>query len=329
MGKNDDLSGMRFGKLTVINFSHSNGDKKYWNCICDCGNEVVRNALSLIYGGSKSCGCTKRRTQDLSGMRFGKLTVINIVETEEKGIFWLCKCDCGNTKIVKSSLLKGGYTQSCGCIRNQDLTGQRFGMLEVIEFDKIKNHVGYWKCKCDCGEFTVVRGKDLIGGKTRSCGCYRKNETAKRNETHGMSKKGERLYRIWCGMKERCYLKTFKHYKNYGGRGITVCDDWRNDFMTFYNWAMANGYSDDLTLDRKDNDGNYCPENCRWITQKEQSYNKRCNILITYKGETKNILEWSKKIGISTKLLRERKYNGWNDEECIETPFGETRKSRK
>ena len=134
------------------------------------------------------------------------------------------------------------------------------------------------------------------------------------------SKRHTRLYRIWLQMKNRCYNIKTERYDDYGGRGITVCDEWKNDFMSFYNWSMLNGYADNLTIDRIENDGNYEPSNCRWVTVKIQNRNSRkCN-MITYKGETHCLKEWSEILGLPYGALKDRKKYGWSIERMFETP---------
>lgn len=200
-----------------------------------------------------------------------------------------------------------------------DLTGQRFGKLTVIEFaGHAPNRKTLWKCKCDCGNETLVKTNALRSGDTKSCGCLISAASGDAHRKHGMSE--SRLYRTWKSMKARCFNERVLCYPHYGGRGITVCEEWRNGFEAFRDWALANGYRDDLTIDRIDVNGNYCPENCRWETAKRQSENRTSNRLISFGGETYPVSVWSEKLGVSADLLYSRKRKGWTDEKTVTTP---------
>ena len=174
-----------------------------------------------------------------------------------------------------------------------DLTGQKFGKLTVIGFSH-KNKKGeyYYKCLCECGNEIIARGSHLKCGNIKTCKCSRKNG----NIIHGVWSRNNRIYKIWDGIMARCYDKNNQAYKNYGGRGIIVCDEWKNPTV-FEKWALNNGYNDVLTIDRIDNDGIYCPENCHWVTRKEQNRNKRNNVNITVSGETHCKAEWAEIFG--------------------------------
>ncbi len=197
-----------------------------------------------------------------------------------------------------------------------DLTGQRFGRLCVQErqgSDAWKSAL--WCCKCDCGNECIVSSHNLRTGHTQSCGCLQRERAAKANTTHGH--RHTRLYGIWNSMVARCHRKNTKAYPDYGGRGITVCDEWKRDFQAFYDWAMANGYNDTLSIDRKDNDKGYSPDNCRWATTEIQANNKRSNISVEYNGESHTLAEWSKILGIKDATLRKRLNDGWGIEEAF------------
>lgn len=198
-----------------------------------------------------------------------------------------------------------------------DLTGKRFGRLTVIGRADNKGKISVWKCRCDCGTEKDIMSSHLRYGRIVSCGCQSRERIAKLNLTHGKSK--TRLYNIWTGIKTRCYDKNCSSYKNYGERGIIMCDEWIDNYEAFESWAESKGYRDDLSIERIDVNGNYCPENCRWATHKEQSNNTRRNIKVDYQGETLTLKELSEKLKIDYKrLFKAYRDYGMNLQESIE-----------
>lgn len=199
-----------------------------------------------------------------------------------------------------------------------DLTGKRFGRLVVVGIVKRdSNGRAYWNCKCDCGNEVVVRHDSLQCGHAKSCGCFKIGETSACYK-HG--KRNTRLFRIWSLMRTRCYNSHNKLYKDYGGRGISICDEWQ-DFQTFYDWAMTNSYAVDLTIDRINVNGNYEPSNCRWVTMAEQCNNKRNNVCYFVNGETLNTSQIAKKYGITYGALKARLARGWSIDKAITAPL--------
>lgn len=220
---------------------------------------------------------------DITGERFGCLTVIRRDGVTKSGAAaWLCKCDCGQYTIAAGNHLRQGLVKSCGCARKTahriDITGQRFGKLVAIE--PIYGDITYWRCKCDCGNETSVRMSNLRSGGVISCGCAssrlysgEKNPSYKHGNAHC------RLYAVWASMIQRCENENNSAFKNYGGRGISVCDEW-HDYATFEEWALSSGYDESApkgkcTIDRINNNGNYEPSNCRWVDMHIQALNKK------------------------------------------------------
>lgn len=201
-----------------------------------------------------------------------------------------------------------------------DLTDKKFERLTVVyRCNYNKRGKSVWHCRCECGNEKDIVSVDLITGGTKSCGCLNSEKKSaritERNKTHG--KTYTRLYSIYRSMKYRCYYKGNPSYENYGERGITVCQEWLDDFMNFYNWSMKNGYSDKLTLDRIDVNGNYEPSNCRWAMRKEQQNNMRSNVFLEVNGERHTISEWAENTGLKRSTISSRLRRGKSPEEAL------------
>lgn len=205
----------------------------------------------------------------------------------------------------------------------KDLTNMRFGRLTAIKpvgrktFPNGKTST-IWLCKCDCGKEKEIISQNLLGGSTRSCGCFLEESWRTNKRTHGMS--SSRLYSIWRSMINRCKNPNRKAYPRYGGRGIKVCNEW-NDFSAFKDWALANGYKDTLTIERIDNDGNYCPQNCTWIPKAQQAENRCRTKRYVYQNKIYSIKQLCEMTGLNRATLYARleKY-GYSVEQCLKTP---------
>lgn len=258
---------------------------------------------------------------DLTNKRYGRLVVF----TKGSGRYtqggaykatWICKCDCGNTTEIDGEKLRKGHTQSCGCLKKEnkganfeDLTGQRFGRLVVVRFlnanERTTRQYDWW-CKCDCGKEIKASANKLKQGLQQSCGCLKEEMKPRIGEiTRKYKYSNKRLYGVYKAMIDRCYNPKCNKYYNYGGRGITVCDEWQgnNGYDTFAEWALSTGYDKYAkhgvcTLERCDVNGNYTPDNCKWITNQEQQNNKRTNIKIEYRNEVHTLKDWSRILNV-------------------------------
>lgn len=254
--------------------------------------------------------------QDLLGKKFGRLTVISYDGNDKyQHRLWKCQCECGNYVTVSTARLNSGHTKSCGCIsRANDLTGKQFGNLTVIKKIGKKNRSNIWLCRCKCGNEVECYQNNLERGTSTSCGCLRSYYAKQNRNCHGESR--TILYKKWSSIKSRCYNPNAKGYENYGGRGIKMCGEWLK-FWNFREWSYTNGYKDGLTIERKDVDGDYCPENCEWITSLEQQSNKRVNTFIEYGGKKQTAAQWARELGIGKDTITYRVRVGWTAEECL------------
>lgn len=201
----------------------------------------------------------------------------------------------------------------------KDLTECSFGRLTVLErAENSKQGQAQWRCRCSCGKEIIALGSNLRRGKTFSCGCYRDEKAKERLSSHKQS--NTRLYRIYNNMKNRCYYSKNDNYKWYGARGIGVCKEWKESFQAFYAWAMSSGYADNLTLDRKDRDLDYSPDNCRWITIQRQQNNRCDNVRIEFRNKSLTLSEWSRITGINRVTLWNRIFTSkWSIEKALTT----------
>lgn len=195
-----------------------------------------------------------------------------------------------------------------------DLTGMRFGRLTVISKTRSNSGRVAWMCKCDCGNETAPMTTELLKGRTQSCGCLHSENIGNASRKHGQYK--TRLYRIWGNMIQRCSNPKNDNYHLYGAKGVSVCDEWK-DFAVFSKWAMENGYSDSLSIDRIETDKGYFPENCRWATPQEQTDNRECTRYVSFNGKTQTLKRWAEETGIAYKNLLWRIDHGWPIEKAL------------
>lgn len=246
------------------------------------------------------------RKLDLTGRRFGKLVALHL-HSRNKGrkLLWMCQCDCGEKTIVVASHLTCGQTKSCRCLRSdkrEDLAGKVFERFTALSFARSDGNHTFWNCICICGEKRVVEAGALKSGHSRSCGCLQREKFKAFATKHGGARdevEHHPIYHIWQSMRHRC-----RKHKNYGGRGISVDARW-NSFATFRD-DMWPTYKRGLSIERKDNDGPYSKENCKWATKAEQVRNMRRNRWVIYKGERMVLKDASKASGISTTTLTYR-----------------------
>lgn len=197
-----------------------------------------------------------------------------------------------------------------------NLAGQRFGKWTVIEPSENRNGLTMWLCRCDCGNEKYVRSTHLLNGASKSCGCSQYDHLRNRERNYPQDIRIKRLQTIWHCMFMRCYDTSNSGYKNYGGRGIKICKEW-NNYESFARWALSHGYTDELTIDRINNNGNYEPSNCRWITKQEQTKNRRNNRFETINGATKTVAEWAREYDVESSTLYRRLNRGMSIIEAL------------
>lgn len=276
---------------------------------------------------------------DLLGQRFGRLTVMEKLGSQEtpygrRKVIWSCRCDCGTVTTASSNDLRTSRTRSCGCLMREtsariakehpapstalDLAHQRFGLLTALRptDERVQSSV-VWECSCECGGSRKVATPYLTSGAVTNCGCLRGEAFV----THGDTRKHQwsSEYGIWSGMVSRCHNPKHRRFSDYGGRGIKVCERWRSSYENFLA-DMGRKPSPKHTIDRRDNDGNYEPGNCRWATRVEQGRNRSNNHMLTWRGETLCIAEWAERTGLPPRRIASRISRGWSTDRALGTP---------
>ena len=346
--------GTVYGDFCVVDVWYDwEARKQMWKLQCTrCARvKITHNGKQYAQGKNKgTCVCRKNRCADAEekikannseGKNIDDLRIDQIIgnwrvveRTPQKG--WLFECQkCGRMQYHYLNRIESEKQPLCTCEMSGEnwsdpsWIGKRFGHLVI------QKHGGHGTliCKCDCGTIKRVAGAHLLKARQKTCGsncAYHEVGT----KTHGLS--GDRLYRIWSGMRQRCYNPNSHSYKIYGGRGITICEEWKDDVFAFREWALSNGYADDLSIDRIDCDKGYSPENCRWATAKEQANNQHPRYTFTDKknsiekrkrktwvidGEEKSIQEWCRDSGLSVQAVMYRvNTKGMTPKEALATP---------
>ena len=325
MGKS--LVNLNYGKLLVKeDLGYLSGKEKNYLCECECGNTKIARGSRLKSGAIKDCGCVREAENNLIGKVFGRLTVTSYAGMKKTSRTWWCDCSCGSTNIqCSTNTLNTGHTQSCGCLAKEkradgrrrastdvtDLIGERFNRLTVMKHTFINNKT-HWVCECSCGVEKTVSTYDLRSGSVQSCGCLHKDIVTTHNKSNSRS------YNAWASMKKRCNNPSHKSWDSYGGRGIVVCDRWLESFENFY--ADMGEPPEGMSLERKNNDLGYSPDNCKWATLVEQQNNRRVNVFIEFEGEHLTVAQLARKYSIDVRLLRKRIQAGWNIYDAIHTP---------
>jgi len=269
--------------------------------------------------------------RDLSvyiGKRYGRLIVTRVSPIKKGHRYWLeCLCDCGSSVLEQPRDLEQGSSASCGCLRRElqqqktvEMLGKKYGRLTVLELLPPKSDSDRLlrvRCLCDCGNSVVVAASRVRSGVTTSCGCYNKDITSKTHLKHGFANKPwSREYSAWVHLRQRCLNANNPRYHDYGGRGITVCDRWKDSFENFLE-DMGECPKNKSSLDRIDNDGPYSPENCRWADDTEQANNSRHCKYETFNGVTKSTAQWIRDLGLVTGNVYYKIYRGIPRKEAL------------
>lgn len=299
--KYKDITGSRVGNVyTAVRFDKRINNRTYWILRCKCGLEFSKQPSDIRKYPNATCGYCPREDKDIKGKRFGSLVAERFIGTPNKRNFWLFRCDCGNIISRYYSEVVSGNVSTCGCLSSKDWTGYNFGKMKVLgkSENKYKDGRTLWVVACECGDISLRKSATLENyHKNSSCGCFKSEwfSILKSGDEKYRAKKFQNLNYIWKRMRSSCNNSNHQSFKNYGGRGITVCDEWENSFPKFAKWSIENGYEEGITtIDRIDNNGNYSPENCRWTDYTIQAHNQR--IRVSNKSGVKGVY-WDNRYG--------------------------------
>ena len=333
------LKGYKCNYITVLDKERKKGSL-YYLCQCKCGNTKYFQDNVVRYGNVQDCGChlfqLDKAKDEYVGKKFNLLTITDCyidIYQSRKRIFAKCQCDCGNFTNLTLTEVKNGHIKSCGCIHKfnfeRDYKNKVYNGIKVIEFVKTgrSSLECYVKCQCHCGEFFETRLINLLK-KTRyiiACPKCNNGKTPKYNIKQRDEMQNGNLKIILYGMKRRCYNKKSLDYKWYGDKGVIICDEWLKNSNKFIEWALNNGYKKGLTIDRIDTNGNYCPENCRWVDMETQNNNQHNSVKYLCDGEYLSLAQISRKKNMNYRTLLARKNRGWDIEKIIYTPIKHTK----
>lgn len=259
------------------------------------------------------------RSKDISGATFSSLTAVRYIGSDN-GAMWLFSCSCGNEVVRRASRVTGGHIRSCGCLSAAKRfagpglsSGEVVGKITAVRPVGKKGHNVVFECLCQCGRSFTALASNIISGNTKSCGCHRRAVSSAKARKHGLSDAA--LYGLWSNMMRRCYDEKNEAFKNYGARGILVCERWHN-FANFY--ADMGERPKGKSLERKNNSEGYSPENCAWVTRQEQARNTRANVRIVINGESRLLVEWAELSNLPIGVIWARKNRlNWKDEELL------------